>query len=158
MRHPERMIVTSAVSRMLECGKVEGSEREMRDSGENHRGPVGVLVVDDQEIFRKTLRDLVAATEGLRLVGEAVNGEEALEAVERLSPTIVIMDVRMPGMGGVEATRRLTERHEGLLVLLVSVEPGDPAQLRRSGAAGFMRKQDLSPRTLRATVQAHGVA
>jgi len=125
---------------------------------ENHRGPVGVLVVDDQEIFRQTLCDLVAATEGLRLVGEAVSGEEALEAVERLSPAIVIMDVRMPGMGGVEATRRLTERHEELLVLLVSVEPGDPALLRRSGAAGFIRKQELSPRTLRAAVQAHGAA
>jgi DNA-binding NarL/FixJ family response regulator len=122
----------------------------------NHRGTLGVLVVDDQEIFRKTLRDLVAATEGLSLVGDAASGEEALEAVERLSPSMVIMDVRMPGMGGVEATRQLTERHPGLLVMLVSVEPGDPALLRGSGAAGFMRKQELSPRALRGAVEAHG--
>jgi two-component system invasion response regulator UvrY len=129
---------------------------QVSDSRQNHRGELGVLVVDDQEIFRKTLRDLVAATEGLTLVGESSSGEEALEAVERLSPSLVIMDVRMPGIGGVEASRRLTERHESLLVLLVSVEPGDPHVLRESGAAGFIRKQELSPRALHAMVEAHG--
>jgi DNA-binding NarL/FixJ family response regulator len=138
-------------------GKVAGSHRQMADNAENHRGNVGVLVVDDQEIFRKTLRDLVAATEGLTLLGESSSGEEALEAVQRLSPAMVIMDVRMPGMGGVEATRQLTARHEGLLVMLVSVEPGNAALLRESGAAAFMRKQELSPRSLRAAILAHGV-
>ena len=128
----------------------------MPDQGQNHRGELGVVVVDDQEIFRKTLRDLVAGTEGLTLVGEASSGEEALEAVERLSPGMVIMDVRMPGIGGVEATRRLTRRHPGLLVVLVSVEPGDPALLmRESGATVFVRKQELSPRALRAAVDSH---
>lgn len=130
----------------------------MTDNSQNHHGPVGVLVVDDQEIFRRTLRDLVAGTQGLTLLGESTSGEEALEAVERLSPAVVVMDVRMPGIGGVEAARQLTARHEGLLVLLVSVEPGDPELLRESGAAGFMRKQELSPRTLRAMIEAHGAA
>jgi two-component system invasion response regulator UvrY len=121
----------------------------MPGSSDNHGGNARVLVVDDQEIFRRTLCDLVGATGGLALAGEATSGEEAIDAVERLSPDMVIMDVRMPGMGGVEATRRLTELHEGLLVLLVSVEPGDPELMRDSGATGFLRKQELSPRRLR---------
>jgi DNA-binding NarL/FixJ family response regulator len=132
--------------------------RLMPDIEPNHQGSIGVLVVDDQEIFRRTLRDLVEVTQGLTLLGEAQNGEEALEAAARLEPTMVIMDVRMPGMGGIEASRRLTERHEGLLVLLVSVEPGDPVLLRQSGAAGFMRKQELSPRALRAVIDARDAA
>lgn len=113
-----------------------------------------MLVVDDQEIFRRTLRDLVAGTEGLTLAGEASSGEEAIEAVRRLSPGMVIMDVRMPGMGGVEATRKLTEDHHGLFVMLVSVEPGDPQLMRESGAGVFVRKQELSPRALREALEA----
>ena len=60
--------------------------------------PFEVVVVDDQEVFRKALRDLVAATPELVLVGEAQSGEGALAAVEALSPQLVIMDNRMPGM------------------------------------------------------------
>src|SRR4051812_3944293 len=114
----------------------------MQNNSQNHHGALGVLIVDDQEIFRRTLRDLVTGTEGLALVGEASSGEEALEAVPRLAPGLVIMDVRMPGIGGVEAARQLTGRHPGLLVVLVSVEPGDPALLQESGAALFVRKQE----------------
>jgi DNA-binding NarL/FixJ family response regulator len=125
-------------------------------SARDSNGHLRVLVVDDQEIFRRTLRDLVAGTEGLTLVGESSSGEEAIDAVEQLSPGMVIMDVRMPGIGGLEATRQLIERHEDLLVMLVSVEPGDPAVLRESGAAAFIRKQDLSPRALRAAIEARG--
>jgi two-component system invasion response regulator UvrY len=125
----------------------------MPDLSMNHHGPVGVLVVDDQEIFRKTLRDLVTQTDGLTLAGEATSGEEAIAAVERLAPGMVIMDVRMPGIGGVEAARQLTEDDRDLFVVLVSVEPGDPELVRRSGAATFLRKQELSPRVLREALE-----
>jgi len=127
----------------------------MQEPEQNHHGQIGVLVVDDQEIFRKTMRDLVAGTEGLTLLGESSSGEEALEDAGRLSPGLVIMDVRMPGIGGVQAARHLTDRHEGLLVILVSVEPGDPSLLSESGAAVFLRKQELSPRVLREAIEAH---
>jgi len=116
---------------------------------------VDVLIVDDQEAFRSALRDLVCGTPGMTLVGEATSGEGALEAVERLMPAMVIMDVRMPGIGGVEATRQLTEAHPGILVLLVSVEPGDPEVVRSSGAGAFLRKQQLSTHALRDAWQAH---
>jgi DNA-binding NarL/FixJ family response regulator len=95
------------------------------------------------------MREVVAATEGFRLVGEAESGEAALDAVDDLSPRMVIMDKRMPGMGGVEATRMLTARHPDVVVLLISVEDPDPLLARSCAAAAFARKQDLSPRLLR---------
>jgi DNA-binding NarL/FixJ family response regulator len=116
---------------------------------------VEVLIVDDQEAFRTALRELVSGTPGMMLVGEATSGEGAVEAVERLTPSMVIMDVRMPGIGGVEATRQLTDAYPGMLVLLVSVEPGDPEVVRSSGAGAFLRKQQLSTRALRDAWQAH---
>ena len=123
--------------------------------GRLNGGPVDVLIVDDQEAFRSALRDLVTGTPGMALVGEATSGEEALEAAERLMPAMVIMDVRMPGIGGVEATRQLTAAYPGILVLLVSVEPGDPEVVRSSGAGAFLRKQQLSTRALRDAWHAH---
>src|SRR3954453_7545546 len=98
---------------------------------------IGVLVVDDQAPVRETLRELVGRTAGMRLLGEATSGEGALREVDRLGPQLVIMDVRMPGLGGIGGTRRLTRAHPGIVVLLVSVDDVDPVAVRTSGAAGF---------------------
>lgn len=126
------------------------------DAGPGGDTPVTVLVVDDQESFRRVMRDLVATTEGFTLVGEADSGEGALEAVAKLSPRLVLMDKRMPGIGGIEATRLLADRHPEVVVVLVSVEQPD-TQLRRScRAAAFVRKQDLSTSVLREVWRDHG--
>lgn len=117
---------------------------------------VTVLVVDDQDSFRSALRELVDATAGFRLVGEAESGEAALEAVEQLSPWMVIMDKRMPGMGGVEAARLLAARHPRVVTLLVSVEAPNPEYTGAGGAAAFARKQELSPARLREVWREHG--
>jgi DNA-binding NarL/FixJ family response regulator len=121
-------------------------------------GVVSVLLAEDQAAFRAALRELVSGTEGFAVVGEAASGEAALDAVEELRPSLVIMDKRMPGMGGVEASRLITGRHPGLVVLLVSVEEPDTGLLESSGAAAFLRKQDLSPRRLRELWREHGPA
>jgi DNA-binding NarL/FixJ family response regulator len=118
--------------------------------------PISVLIVDDQESFRSALREVVAATEGFKLVGEATSGEQALAAADELSPQLVIMDKRMPGLGGVEATRLITSRHPNIVVLIVSVEEPHAQVLRASGAAGLIRKQDLSPRVLWDMWREHG--
>ena len=110
---------------------------------------VSVLLVDDQESFRSALRDLVRATPGFRLAGEAASGEAALEAVDRLSPQMVIIDKRMPGMGGKEAVRLIAARHPRIVTLLVSVESPDPEQARPGGASAVARKQELTPAMLR---------
>ena len=110
---------------------------------------VRVLTVDDQDYFRRVMGEVVQATEGFQVVGEAASGEDALEAVEALSPSLVIMDKRMPGMDGVEACRRLTERHPELIVVITSIEDPDRVLMEACRAAAFVRKQDLSPRLLR---------
>ena len=129
-------------------------ERSAETRGEREgEAPVEVLVVDDQEVFRTALRDLVTDTPGMTVVGEAGSGEEALHAADRLAPGLVIMDVRMPGMGGIEATRRLIGSHPGTVVVLISADSQD-AEPRSCGAAAFLRKSQLTVRALRAAWEA----
>ena len=112
--------------------------------------PVTVLAVDDHDSFRAVLRELIAATAGFVLVGEATSGERALEILDEVSPRMVIIDKRMPGMGGIEACRLIAKRHPEVVVFLISVEDHYEAQLARScGAAAVVSKEDLSTRMLR---------
>jgi two-component system, NarL family, invasion response regulator UvrY len=112
---------------------------------------VRVLTVDDQAMFRDAARDVIEATPGFVAVGEASGGEEALEAVRRLRPDLVLCDVRMPGMDGVEVANRLADSHPDTVVVLISIEePLDVvAATRRASAARLVRKQEFGPRLLR---------
>jgi two-component system invasion response regulator UvrY len=112
---------------------------------------VGVLAVDDQPIFLDVARDVVAATPGFRWVGGAGSGEEALDAILDLEPELVLMDVRMPGMDGIETAQRVSERHPDVVVVLVSVEesPAIAPAIEASGAAALVRKQEFGPAMLR---------
>jgi two-component system invasion response regulator UvrY len=120
---------------------------------------VGVLTVDDQAVFRRVAHDVIAATPGFRPIGEAEGGEAAVAAVEQLHPQMVLLDVRMPGVDGIEAARRITAAHPETVVVLISVE--DPEQFGPAadscGAATLVRKQDFSPTLLRTLWAAHGV-
>jgi DNA-binding NarL/FixJ family response regulator len=100
--------------------------------------------------------DVVRSTEGFSLVGLAASGEAALAAAAELSPRLVIMDLRMPGMDGLEASRILTARHPGTVVLLVSVDTPDPEVLGSSAVAAFLPKQRVSPQGLRDMWRDHG--
>jgi two-component system invasion response regulator UvrY len=111
---------------------------------------VRVLTVDDQELFRGVARDVIDATPGFESVGEASSGEEALEAIERLAPELVLLDVRMPGMNGIEVARRLVETHPEMVVVLISIEDRvDVPSAAQLDAVPFVRKQDFGPRLLR---------
>ena len=119
---------------------------------------VRVLIVDDQVVFRQAARDVISATAGFEPVGDAASGEEAVAAVERLRPELVLLDIRMPGIGGIEAARRIIEAHPGTVVVLISIEDaGEFADDgRATGAAAFVRKQDFGPALLRSIWEAHG--
>ena len=112
---------------------------------------VWVLAVDDQRPFREAARRVVDATAGFAWAGEAGSGEEAVNLVRQCDPDIVIMDVRMPDMDGIEAARLLAAERPDVTVLLVSAEPlaSPAADLLRSGAAAFSRKQNFGPALLR---------
>jgi DNA-binding NarL/FixJ family response regulator len=112
---------------------------------------VRVLAVDDQKPFREAARQVVDATAGFAWAGEAASGAEAVDRVLEAEPDIVIMDVRMPDMDGIEAARRVSDACPNVVVLLVSAEPliSPAADLLRSHAAAFSRKHEFGPALLR---------
>lgn len=108
------------------------------------------MVVDDQEVFRKVVGKLVTATDGFTLVGEAASAEAALSAMDELSPDFVVLDVRMPGMGGVEGAITLRDRYPDRVVLLVSVHELTTPPIGPSGETiPFVRKASLRRDVLR---------
>jgi NarL family two-component system response regulator LiaR len=114
-----------------------------------------VLAVDDHRSFRRAVRDVIAATPGFEQVGEAASGAEALDRAAELQPDLVLLDIRMPGMDGIETSRRLEAARPGTVVVFVSVEPAVEAP-EAVGAVAHLRKQDLSPQALRRVWDAHG--
>jgi DNA-binding NarL/FixJ family response regulator len=107
---------------------------------------IRVLLVDDQQLVRTGFRMILADEEGIEVVGEAANGTEALEAARELRPDVVVMDIRMPGMDGVEATTRLAAADDPPRVLVLTTFDADEhvVQALRAGASGFLLK-DVPP-------------
>jgi DNA-binding NarL/FixJ family response regulator len=118
--------------------------------------PIRVLVVDDQALFREALVALLAVQPGIEVVGEAADGREAVEAVGRLRPDVVLMDLRMPVLDGVGATRQLRADHPAVRVLALTTFDGDaevfPAL--RAGAVGYLLKDATTQRLVEAVVAA----
>jgi two-component system, NarL family, invasion response regulator UvrY len=111
---------------------------------------IRVLTVDDQATFRGIAREVIDATPGFDSVGEAASGEEALAAVARLDPELVLLDVRMPGLDGIEVARRLRATHPDTLLVLISIEEAIdiPSAEQIVATVPLVRKQDFGPRLL----------
>jgi DNA-binding NarL/FixJ family response regulator len=124
---------------------------------ESPTGTVTVLTVDDQAVFRRAVGDLIAATPGFEEVGQAASGAEGLELADALHPDLVLLDVRMNEMDGLETARRLLASDCGAVVVLISLnEVPEAASAIAGGVAAHVRKQDLSTRKLRELWTAHG--
>jgi DNA-binding NarL/FixJ family response regulator len=114
-----------------------------------------VLIVDDHDLFRSGLRNLLEVEEGIDIVGEASSGHDALKIVRELAPDVVVMDLNMPGMGGVEATRHITTLAPltRVLMLTISDQDNDVIDAILAGACGYLLK-DSSIQDLLAGIRA----
>jgi DNA-binding NarL/FixJ family response regulator len=111
-----------------------------------------VLIVDDHPFLRRALSDVVNASGDLQVVGECEDGVEVAAAVDALRPDVIVMDVRMEQMSGIEATESLTRRGAGVRVIILSSETGSHAQAaaREAGAVGYLPKGAPAPQLLEA--------
>ncbi len=116
---------------------------------------VQVLIVDDQEPFRLAARLVVEATDGFDVVGEVETGEASVEAAQSLSPDLILMDVNLPGISGLEATQRILAqdraRRPVVVLVLSTYEAAEYApRAAEAGAAGFIPKSEFTPGRLEA--------
>lgn len=104
---------------------------------------IRVIVVDDHQLVRVGTRRLLEDIPGFEIIADAGSGEEAVELVKRLKPDVVLMDIQMPGIGGLEATRRCIRAHPEVKVLAVTIyeEEPYPSKLLRVGASGYLTKR-----------------
>jgi DNA-binding NarL/FixJ family response regulator len=118
--------------------------------------PIRVLLADDQALVRAGFRILVDSDPGLEVVGEAADGQQAVDVARLERPDVVLMDIRMPGMDGLEATRQITSApalHDTRILILTTFEADDYVfEALRSGASGFMLK-DTEPEELLAAIR-----
>jgi two-component system response regulator DegU len=113
------------------------------EKGRGSRGePTRLAIVDDHELAREGLRDMLADAPDIEVVGEATNGREALLLCSRLQPDLLMMDVRMPEMDGLAATRELKQRHAEISIMMVTMHenPDYLLEALKAGAAGYVLK------------------
>ncbi|GAB3786062.1 response regulator transcription factor [Nocardioides ungokensis] len=121
-----------------------------------------VLVADDHPAFRRGLDLMLQGLDGVELVGEAETGQRAIELAEELSPDVILMDLRMPGLDGLEATRRITRSSPGVAVVVLTMFEDDDSVFAamRAGALGYLLKgaeQDEIVRAIRAAAAGEAI-
>lgn len=118
---------------------------------------IRILSVDDHRLIHRAIAHMANQTQDMVVVGEAHSGEDALEFIEALRPNIVLMDLNMPGIGGIAATQRLTDEYPDIDVIVVSAHTHEPypARAMAAGAAGFLCKDCDEAEMLKAIRRVH---
>ncbi|HEX9711033.1 MAG TPA: response regulator transcription factor [Actinomycetota bacterium] len=119
-----------------------------------------VLIVDDQKPFRGAARTVVTLTPEFDVIGEAESGEEAVEKAAELHPDLVLMDINLPGINGIEAVRRIRAAAPGTMAFLLSTYSAAdlPQDARSSGAAAYIHKEEFAPDILSSLWESGGDA
>ncbi len=114
--------------------------------------PLRVLIADDHPLFRKGMRALLTATAGTEVIGEATTGQEAIELAAALQPDVILMDLQMPGINGIEATRQILHTSPHIRILVVTLFEDDASifSALRAGARGYILKDAKEEEMLRA--------
>lgn len=118
-------------------------------------GPIKVMLVDDHAVVRMGFKLLLAACEDIEVIGEADSGEAAYQRYAELKPDVIVMDLSMPGMGGLEAISRLLARHPGMRILILSAheDTSHPRRALKAGAAGYLSKRSAAEELIQAIRQ-----
>lgn len=103
---------------------------------------IRVLVVDDHDLVRAGITRLLSDAGGIKVVGEAASGEEAIKLAKDKQPEVILMDVRMPGIGGLEATRKIAQKHPLIKIIALTMcqEEPFPSKFFQAGASGYLTK------------------
>lgn len=104
--------------------------------------PVKIIIADDQRLFRQGLRSLLEQEDDMKVVGEAADGQDAFTLAQEAKPDVILMDVEMPKLDGIQACRMILERHPDIKILMLSVHNEDERVIAaiRSGASGYIMK------------------
>jgi two-component system, NarL family, invasion response regulator UvrY len=118
-------------------------------ASDEHRDSVRVLVVDDQTPFRRAANAVCTMTAGFEVAAEAESGEEAVEKAAATHPDLVLMDINLPGINGIEACRQILANQAAVVVLLSTYSREDlPSDAQDSGAIAYVHKEELAPSVL----------
>lgn len=103
---------------------------------------INVMLVDDHDLVRTGIKRLLRDVSGIEVVAEAENGEQAIQQVRKEKPDVILMDISMPGIGGLEATRKISQSLPGVKIIAVTIHDDDPfpARLLEAGASGYLTK------------------
>jgi len=119
--------------------------------------PIRILVADDHEVVRQGLRGLLEAQSGWQVVGEAIDGREAVDKAKRLRPDIVVLDVSMPNLNGLEATRQIRKALPATEILILTMHDSEPLvrEVLEAGARGYVLKSDAGRELMTALATVH---